>query len=119
MVAIFGSFSSSAKPTYDKFLLEFEKLPKEVVITAPASFAFPSRTPGIHYLLLTAYRIETLLHVCFVTLLENIHELMWSMPLKSGCPLKRSSAGVHFRGDAWYAPSWVERVELSERYGNS
>lgn len=112
IVAIFGSFSSSTKPTYDEFLREFQELPKDVLTTAPASFAFPTRKPGFRYLLLTAYRIETLRHICFITLLENIHELMWSMPPKSGRSLKRSRAGVFFQGAAWYPPSWVERVRV-------
>lgn len=112
MVAILGSFSASSKPTYDEFLREFEKLPNDMLTTAPASFAFHSRTPGTRYLLLTANRIETLLHICFVTLLENIHELMWSMPLKSGRSSKRSRAGIFFQGAAWYSPSWVERVRV-------
>jgi hypothetical protein len=54
-----------------------------MLTTAPASFSFASGTPGICYLLLTAYRIETLRQICFVTLLENTHELMWSMHLKT------------------------------------
>lgn len=112
MVAILGSFSSSPKPTYDDLLHVFEDLPKDVLSKAPAVFAFPPGTHGIRYLLLTAYRIETLLHICFVTLLENIHKLMWSMPPKSGCPLKRSRAGVSFQGAAWYPPSWVERFRV-------
>jgi hypothetical protein len=103
MVAILGSIPSSSKLTYDE-LREFGELRKDVLNIAPASFAFPSRTPGTRYLLLTAYRIETLV--------ENIHELMWSMAPKSGCSLKRSRAGVFFQGAAWYAPPWVERVRV-------
>lgn len=111
-VAILGSFSSSSKPTYDGFLREFRNLPKDVLTTAPASFSFLAGTPGIRYVLLTAYRIETLRHICFVTLLENIHELMWSMPCKNNYRLRTSRSGVFFQEAAWYPPSWVERIRV-------
>ncbi|KAH8689677.1 hypothetical protein BGW36DRAFT_441999 [Talaromyces proteolyticus] len=88
MVAILGSFSaSSLHLTFKNLVDKYKNLPKDMLTTAPASFAFEAGTPGPRYLVLTGYRIEILQHICFVSLLQNIHEAA-----------------------AWWPPSWAEKV---------
>lgn len=67
MVAILGSFSVSLllHLTFQDLVDKYSNLPKDVLTTASASSAFEAGTPGPRYLVLTAYRIEILQHLCF------------------------------------------------------
>lgn len=82
MIAIISTFSAtSSHPIFQKLVYKHNnELPEDVMTTAPASFAFVTGTPGPRYLVLTAYRIEVLQHICFVSLLQNIHEAIWYIP---------------------------------------
>lgn len=69
-------------------------------------------------MLLTAYRIECLRHICFTTLLQNIHEHIFISHVDENTPsdklseLKSFRPGVFFKPAAWWSPSWIERVRI-------
>ncbi|KAJ9293332.1 hypothetical protein DTO271G3_7828 [Paecilomyces variotii] len=75
-------------------------------------------TLGAWYLLLAAYRIEHLQHICFTTLLQNIHERIFTSYVDENTPsdklseLKSFRHGVFFKAAAWWSPSWVERFRI-------
>lgn len=129
MVAILGSLSTQisphehsenppSRPTFETLVNKYKQLPEDVLTLAPPSFAFAAGTPGPRYLLLTAYRIENLRHICIVTLLQNIHEYLFSSPMNGktekepGRTLKQFRPGVSFKPAAWWSPSWVERFRV-------
>lgn len=82
-----------------------------MLTTAPASSVFRCG-PGSRYLVLTAYRIQTLQHICFVYLLQNIHEVIWSEESHLDL-LKRSKNNVSFEAAAWWSPSWAEKTRIT------
>ncbi|KAF3398703.1 hypothetical protein DPV78_006891 [Talaromyces pinophilus] len=116
MIAILGSYlASSPHPTFEELVDTYHNLPEDVLTTAPASSVFRSSL-GSRYLILTAYRIETLQHVCFVYLLQNIHEVVWSVESTDEShlyPLKHSKDNVSFEAAAWWSPSWVEKTRIT------
>jgi hypothetical protein len=127
MVAILGTFlasssSSSSNFTFESLVCGYKNLPREVLSTAPASCAFLKGTPGPRYLVLTAYRIATLQHICFVSLLHNIHEALWSIlpdtEIFDYCTTKKSKAGVYFQAVGWWSCSWVEKTRITRAYWN-
>lgn len=123
MIAILGSFTSSSDLSFKDFVDRYKKLPARILSTAPASYAFMKGTPGPRYLVLTAYRIEVLQDICFISLLQNIHEIVWSFePGKEQqtCyyPIKQSKTGTQFQAAAWGAPSWVEKMRIVRAYWN-
>lgn len=75
MIAILGTLASKPDLSFKGLVDSYKDLPTEVLSTAPASYAFVKDTPGPRYLVLTAYRIEVLQYICFVSLLQNIHEV--------------------------------------------
>ncbi|KAH8700084.1 hypothetical protein BGW36DRAFT_356760 [Talaromyces proteolyticus] len=93
----------SSQPTFTALIDKFKSLPKKVLRTALPSYAFATNTLGPRYLLLTAYRIEHLFHICFVTLLQNIHELIFESG--PGPDRKSSRPGIFFEPAAWWSPS--------------
>lgn len=123
MIAILGTFASSSELGFKGLVDKYKDLPADVLSTAPASYAFVKDTPGPRYLVLTAYRIDVLQHICFVYLLQNIHEVIWSIsPADNGgphhYPIKQSRTGVHFQAATWWAPSWVEKMRIVRAYWN-
>jgi hypothetical protein len=122
MIAIIGTFSAtSSHPTFEKLVNKYNnELPEDVLNTAPASFAFATGTPGPRYLLLTAYRIEVLQHICFVSLLQNIHETIWPNPStdkrEPGLHTTKHKNNVCFRAAAWWSPSWAEKMRITRAY---
>lgn len=119
MIAIMGSHNIRIGPeirllsqlNFNSLLGEFSPLTKHVLFTAQPSYAFVANTPGPRYLLLTAYRIEHLFHICFVTLLQNIHELIF-LESEPSPHYKSSRPGVFFNPAAWWSQSWVERFRI-------
>lgn len=123
MISILGSLNiktgldvqsdSSSPMNFDLLVRKFASLPKDVLTTASPSCVFATGTPGPRYLLLTAYRIEHLRHICFVTLLQNIHELLF---LDDGPNPDRKEfrPGVFFDPAAWWSPSWAERFRIEQ-----
>ncbi|KAJ9195399.1 hypothetical protein DTO021D3_8369 [Paecilomyces variotii] len=92
-------------------------LPKDLLTKAAPSLSFITGTSGPRYVLLTAYRIEHLRHICFTTLLQNIHELIFVSPVDGRNfsdvhTLKQFRPGVFFKPVAWWSPSWVERFRI-------
>ena len=68
LIAIEGAYlASSPRPTFEELVDTYHNLPEDALTTAPASSVFRSGR-GSRYLILTAYRIETLQHVCFVSI---------------------------------------------------
>lgn len=132
MVAILGSLSIQtspnahsgnppSQPTFETLVNKYKNLPKDVLTSAPPSFAFTAGTPGPRYLLLTAYRIENLRPRCVATLLQNVHEQLFSRPVNGKTEeepdhtLKQFRPGVSFTPAALWYPScidrfWVERA---------
>lgn len=104
MVAILGTLlASSSNSTFESLVHAYKSLPKEVLSTAPASCAFMKGTPGPRYLVLTAYRIETPQHICFVSLLYNIHEALWAILPNTEIhndSIRKSKAGIDFQAVA-------------------
>lgn len=115
MIAILGSYlASNPHPTFEELVNKYHNLPDDILTTASASSVFRSGL-GSRYLVLTAYRIETLQHLCFVYLLQNIHEVVW--PVESTdeshlYPLKHSKDNVSFEAAAWWSPSIVEKSRI-------
>ncbi|KAJ9234592.1 hypothetical protein DTO169E5_6543 [Paecilomyces variotii] len=96
---------------------KYGALPKDLLTKAAPSLSFITGTSGPRYVLLTAYRIEHLRHVCFTTLLQNIHELIFVSPVDGRNfsdvhTLKQFRPGVFFKPVAWWSPSWVERFRI-------
>lgn len=122
MIAIIGTFSAtSSDPTFEMLVNKYNnELPEDVLTTARASFAFATGTPGPRYLVLTAYRIEILQHICFVSLLQNVHEAIWAIPFTDikdpGCRPIKSKNNVLFRAAAWWSPSWAEKMRITRAY---
>ncbi|KAE8554009.1 hypothetical protein TMatcc_006498 [Talaromyces marneffei ATCC 18224] len=122
MIAIIGTFSAiSPHPTFEKLVNKYNKeLPEDVLTTAPATSAFATGTPGPRYLVLTAYRIEILQHICFVSLLQNIHEEIWCAPYtdikEPGFRPIKSKNNIFFRAVAWWSPSWAEKMRITRAY---
>jgi hypothetical protein len=116
MIAILGSYlSSSSHPTLEELVDKYHNLPKDVLTTAPSSSMFVSG-PGSRYLVLTAYRIEHLQRICFVYLLQNIHEVIWSVDSTDEShlyPLKLSKNNASFEAAAWWSPSWAEKTRIT------
>lgn len=119
MIAIMGSLNigigTDMRPASDlnfySLIAKVYSLPGDTLTTAVPSNAFAANTPGPRYLLLTAYRIEHLSHLCFVSLLQNIHELIF----RESEPTPKSKSfrpGVFFNPTAWWSPSWVERLRF-------
>lgn len=77
MVFILGLLDTS-QLTFDVLVRKYKSLPKDVLTNCNAPFQFQAGTSGQRYLLLTAYRIEQLQHICFTTLLQNIHEVIFA-----------------------------------------
>ncbi|KAL3708150.1 hypothetical protein TMatcc_006133 [Talaromyces marneffei ATCC 18224] len=121
MVAIIGIFLVTLSHlTFEKLLDRYKNdAPEDVLTTAPASFAFETGTPGPRYLVLTAYRIEILQHICFVSL-QNIHEAIWYIPSanerESGSRSIMYKNNVCFRKAAWWSPSWAEKIRITRAY---
>lgn len=122
MISIIGSLEKNTHPlNFDSLVAKYKSLPKDVLTTAAPSFAF-SGTLGPRYVLLTAYRIEYLRHICFVTLLQNIHERVFvskvdkvrvsKTPPEKLPELKSFRHGVYFKATAWWSPSRVERFRI-------
>jgi hypothetical protein len=113
-----SSVDSSSQPTFDLFVGNYRSLRGDELTSVPPLSPFVAGTPGPRYLLLTAYRIEHLQHICLVTLLQNIHELTFFKPedgklkLKPGDALKQFRPGVPFTPAAWWSPSWIERFRV-------
>lgn len=122
MLSIFGTFASSPNVEFQEFVDKYKTLPKDVLSTAPPSSAFMKDTPGPRYLVLTAYRISIFQKVCFMFLLTNVHEEMWSVSPNSTeetySPIRESWTGEKFEAVAWWAPSWVEEMRLTRAYWN-
>lgn len=123
LIAILGTLASKPDLSFKGLVDSYKDLPTEVLSTAPASYAFVKDTPGPRYLVLTAYRIEVLQYICFVSLLQNIHEVIWSITPDDGqetihYPIKQSRTGVQFQAAAWWAPSWVEKTRIVRAYWN-
>lgn len=123
MIAILGTFASSSEFSFKGFVDKYKDLPADVLSTAPASSAFVKGTPGPRYLVLTAYRIDVLQYICFVSLLQNIHEVIWSISPADNegshhYPIKQCRTGVNFQAAAWWAPSWVEKIRIVRAYWN-
>jgi hypothetical protein len=126
MIAILGTFlasssSSSSNFTFESLVHGYKNLPKEVLSTAPASCAFMKGTPGPRYLVLTAYRIETLQHICFVSLLHNIHEALWPILPNTEIhkhSIKNSKGGIDFQAVAWWSLSEAEKTRIMRAYWN-
>lgn len=128
MISILGSLdiqnsfnarsSNASRPTFNMVVAKYRSLPEDVLTKAVASFSFMTGTSGPRYLLLTAYRIEYLQHICFTTLLQNIHELIFISPVNKHIitsqvhTLKHFRPGVFFKPAAWWSPSWVERFRI-------
>lgn len=119
IIAIMGSFQigigTDMRPSSDvnlySIIAKLHSLQSNALTTAARSFDFAVNTPGPRYLLLTAYRIEHLSHMCFVSFLQNIHELVF----RESEPTSKSKSfrpGVYFSPTAWWSPSWVERFRV-------
>lgn len=121
MVAILGSYlASSAHPTFEELVDNYHNLPEGVLTTAPASSVFRNGL-GSRYLVLTAYRIETLQHLCFIYLLHNIHKVLWSVESTDEShiySLKHSNDNVSFEAAAWWSPSWAEKRRITRALWN-
>ncbi|KAH8703526.1 hypothetical protein BGW36DRAFT_369468 [Talaromyces proteolyticus] len=121
IVAIIGTLLTSSNFTLESLIHRYKNLPKEVLFTAPAYCAFMNGTPGPRYLVLTAYRIETLQHICFVSLLHNIHEALWPILPNTethNYSIKNSKAGIDFQAVAWWSLSRVEKTRIMRAYWN-
>lgn len=122
MIGIIGTFSAtSPRPTFEKLVNQYNnELPEDVLTTAPASFAFATGTPGPRYLVLTAYRIEILQHICFVSLLQNIIATIWWIPFtdkrKPDSCLIKSKSNICFGAAPWWSPSWAEKMRITRAY---
>lgn len=120
MIAIMASLSNGIgfdmglSPQQSKstsWVGQANSLPAGVPTTALLSHAFDINTQGRRYLLLTAYRIDQLFHICFVTLLQNIHELIFFEKTHTSSN-KSFRSGVFFDPAAWWSPSWAERFRV-------
>lgn len=123
MIAILGTFASSSDLSFKGLVDRYRDLPADALSTAPASYAFVKGTPGPRYLVLTAYRIEVLQNICFVSLLQNIHGVIWSISPADNeeayhYPIKQCRTGINFQAAAWWAPSWVEKMRIVRAYWN-
>lgn len=114
----------ASKPTFDSFVDMFKSLPDDVLNSGPPSSVFITGTPGPRYLLLTAYRIDQLWHIVFVTLLNNIHELVYpSRDEEEGPSHVPSGESEHLPGrssmlvGSWRA-SLVERTRIERSLWN-
>lgn len=103
VIAILGSFSSSP-PTFEELVEKY----KTKHVGQPAK-AYAAGTRGPRYVLLTAYRIEILQSVCLVTLLQNVHDLVWSHERvdKNQSIARTSSLSL-------WPPSWTEKMRVVE-----
>ena len=116
MIAILGSYlASTPNLTFEELVDKYHNLPEDILTTASAASVLRSRL-GCRYLVLTAYRIESLQHLCFVYLLQNIHEVVW--PVESTdeshlYPIKHSKDNVPFEAAAWWSPSIVEKSRIT------
>lgn len=71
-------------------------------------------TPAPRYVLLTAYRVKRLEHICISTLLHNIHDMTLSRPTwpginSPGISEAEYNRGRPFKPSAWWPPSWSEK----------
>lgn len=123
MIAILGTLASSPNLSFKGLVDRYRNLPEDILSTAPASYAFVTGTPGPRYLVLTAYRIEVLQYIAFISLLRNIHEVIWSISPEDGqetyhYPIKQCRTDIIFQAAAWWAPSWVEKMRIVRAYWN-
>jgi hypothetical protein len=122
LVAILGTFLAppSLNFTFESLVHEYKNLPKEVLSSAPASYAFMKGTSGPRYLVLTASRIEILQHICFVSLLYNIHEALWPVlpDVQINYPIKNSKSGIDFQAVGWWSLSTMEKTRIMRAYWN-
>jgi hypothetical protein len=94
---------------FNSLIAKYKCLPEGMLTNDPL---------GARYLLLTAYRIEHLQHICFTTLLQNIHEHIFTSHVDENTPpdklseLRSFQRGVFFKPAAWWSPSWVERFRI-------
>ncbi|QKX58184.1 uncharacterized protein TRUGW13939_05305 [Talaromyces rugulosus] len=115
VIAVIGSLDIQSKPKtsrsklFDSLIAKYASLPEGMLV---------NDTLGARYLLLTAYRVEHLMHICITTLLQNIHEHIFTSqvdentPFDKLCKLKSLRHGVFFTPAAWWSPSWVERFRV-------
>lgn len=123
IIAILGTIASIPDLSFKGLVNRYKDLPTDILSTAPAFYPFMKGTPGPRYLVLTAYRIEVLQYICFVSMLQNIHKVIWSIthaPFDKEetyyYPIKQSRAGIQFQAAAWWAPSWVEKIRIIRAY---